>query len=746
MQTLLAQTIALIDCDPSSPLIPALDAETADIVATQKPDGQWPDVNYQDDAPSAWATAIHLQRTLLLATIARCPVSRFHGNATVAAAATLAAQWWIGADPINSNWWWGSFGTTLLVAKFLLLQPNATLLAAAEPIFARCTIADVVGFTGANRVWAAQVNVLQGLLYANASLVNEAFTLMHEAYAVAPIEDSDGFMPDGSFHQHGPLLYGGYGYGSHLTVNALAMETAALGTPWTMPAAGWQVLSTFLLEGAAWAGRGGEWDMTASGRHNTYYLAPNAWGVYEGHYHFFAAYLPFVMAFPTGQAPFATPLSITPVQLFPPFFGYPNGTGIKGFYDRVVHGDMTQSPVGDRHYPDSDYHVHARPEATFVVRTFSNRTLNSECLNGEGLQNQGMADGVLLVYQTGHEYSNAVQAWNWSLVPGTTELQTGQPLLCGDTQAVNHTAFVGGVSDGSNGAVAFDFARDAGGCSLVASKAWFLVDGVAAALGSGIKTNAGCRLATTTSMEQRPLDDRGVWYAATPAAAPALLPPQTPMTIAGQPWLWHDNVTYASLADQSTWVFSNKDRNGSWSFIAPAPPVYTSMPQLHAFVEHGASPSNATYAYLVIPAVPTPQQAAVAVQNLPNVVTVIANSPDAQAVCWRNVSSAAWVLQGVFWTAGAVTAFAECPALSADTPSIVSLTPASGAGASTVLTLSASNPMVEVRPLSAKYTVAGRFVGACCSPAPDGASSVFSVAFPSGISGGATVQCACTSE
>jgi len=104
MQTLLAQTVALIDCDPASSQIPALDAETADIVATQEPNGQWPDVNYTDNAASAWATAIHLQRVLLLATVARCPASRFHGNTTVAAVAARAAQWWISADPSNPNW------------------------------------------------------------------------------------------------------------------------------------------------------------------------------------------------------------------------------------------------------------------------------------------------------------------------------------------------------------------------------------------------------------------------------------------------------------------------------------------------------------------------------------------------------------------------------------------------------------------------------------------------------------------
>jgi len=96
-----------------------------------------------------------------------------------------------------------------------------------------------------------------------------------------------GIQADGSFHQHGPLLYMGDGYGSHFTANVLATgeatdkgggggggrshcflesatalvraEVFAAGTPYTMGDTAWGVLMGFVLDGAQWASRGANW-------------------------------------------------------------------------------------------------------------------------------------------------------------------------------------------------------------------------------------------------------------------------------------------------------------------------------------------------------------------------------------------------------------------------------------------------------------------------------------------------------
>lgn len=119
------------------------------------------------------------------------------------------------------------------------------------------------------------------------------------------------------------------------------------------------------------------------------------------------------------------------------------------------------------------------------VRMFSNRTLNTECGNGENLQGacgsgwggqlehtarivtsspskskgRDLADGVMNVYLDGTEFEDVYPMWDWHLVPGTTEHQTGTAYTCSGVRDVTSTAWVGGVSDGMYGASTMDFVR-----------------------------------------------------------------------------------------------------------------------------------------------------------------------------------------------------------------------------------------------------------------------------------------------
>lgn len=97
------------------------------------------------------------------------------------------------------------------------------------------------------------------------------------------------------------------------------------------------------------------------------------------------------------------------------------------------------------------------------------------------------------------EFENVFPVWDWRLIPGTTELQTGTLYVrmsagttsltalsynCGDLRSVYHSAWVGGiksesaisqkakgVSDGLYGGAAFQFVRGHE-VTLRVSKAW----------------------------------------------------------------------------------------------------------------------------------------------------------------------------------------------------------------------------------------------------------------------------------
>lgn len=80
-------------------------------------------------------------------------------------------------------------------------------------------------------------------------------------------------------------------------------------------------------------------------------------------------------------------------------------------------------------------------------------------MNNENIQGRNLADGALIVLRSGRELEGVYPVWDWARIPGTTELMTGQPLTCSNVQAVDHTSFVGGVSDGLYGWSSMDFLR-----------------------------------------------------------------------------------------------------------------------------------------------------------------------------------------------------------------------------------------------------------------------------------------------
>ena len=322
----------------------AFDLEIPIIFETLNSSGLWPDIDYYDvDARSDWPAATHLRRCLLFGTAFNSNASFFNTNESIAAAGTRCTASWLALSPVNSNWWWMQLGTLQCIAKLLLLLPNANLTAQANAeAFPRLSFADVAGFIGANRVWGSLVHVFIGVLNSNETHVSQAFSLMTAAYSTVPGDTvMDGLQLDYSFHQHGPLAQMSYAYGGHFMANALTMELAARGTPWAIgptPSPEWTALTNYLLDGARWLSRGAEWAAGAMGRHNTYFTSQDSSGVTDGHYHSYAAYPLFGLAFPAWAPPFNSATSVLYGRLLRHFGSestYPRGVEIDAFYSQV---------------------------------------------------------------------------------------------------------------------------------------------------------------------------------------------------------------------------------------------------------------------------------------------------------------------------------------------------------------------------------------------------------------------------
>jgi hypothetical protein len=192
----------------------------------------------------------------------------------------------------------------------------------------------------------------------------------------------------------------------------------------------------------------------------------DSFGVNQGHYHYFAAFTPFELAFPDFHPPFTTPIGV----FFAPLLDSIRSTNrsraaeFGAFSDRLV-GRLPASRH-HVHFYDSDYTAHHRPEYSVFVHALSSRTEATECVNQENKKGRMMADGTTTVYSRGEQYTGSFPFLNWTLLPGTTEVQNSEQ--DGESSAAEcahirqgdiRKNFVGGLSDGGVGVTAMDFAR-----------------------------------------------------------------------------------------------------------------------------------------------------------------------------------------------------------------------------------------------------------------------------------------------
>jgi chondroitin AC lyase len=536
-----------------APLAEPIDAAAVGrLIDSLGEDGSWPEVDYGDQRRSAWTTSGHLSNVLLLARAYRSPHSKLAANDKLQGALGRSLDYWLRHDFQNSNWWWNQIGVPRTLAPILLLiddELTGSQRSKGLEILRRARI----GMTGQNLVWVTEITALRGILEQDRELVAAAYRRIAEEIRVGA---GEGIQPDFSFHQHGPCLYS-HGYGAAFAVDCSRIATQVAGTSLAFPPEKIAILSRMLLDGSQWMARGAASDFGAEGREitrkgqNVRYLATAAENMLQ---------------LPSGRE-----------------------AEFRALQARA--SDRPAPPLeGNRHFWCSDIMTHHRPNYYTSARMFSNRIANTDdpC-NSEGLKSHHVADGCNLVLRAGNEYRDVFPVWDWQKVPGATVEQ--KPQLIGSPRSQGERSFVGGVSDGGYGMAALDLARDA----LAARKSWFFFDQEVVCLGAGITCGSNNPVLTTLNqcnlqgdvLIQEPAGDRKLEPGDHALEHPA--------------WLWHDRLAYVFLQPAAVRL-QNGSQSGSWWEINHqyakqelARKIFT------AWIDHGAGPKDASYAYLVVP-------------------------------------------------------------------------------------------------------------------------------------------------
>ena len=158
-----------------------------------------------------------------------------------------------------------------------------------------------------------------------------------------------------------------------------------------------------------------------------------------------------------------------------------------------------------------------------------------------------------------------------------------------------NTSFTGGVSDSTYGASTYK--QNNGG--VTATKSWFFFDNEIVCLGAGI-TSAQPEIVATTvnqALLSGSVSRKAAGTTTTMAAA-------TQEDFSGNlNWVLHNAVGYFFPAGGNVSV-SNQTQSGDWSAIGTASgAVSTGVFKL--WMNHGTTPANATYAYIVAPGLTT---------------------------------------------------------------------------------------------------------------------------------------------
>ncbi|MET7647826.1 polysaccharide lyase 8 family protein [Streptomyces sp. NPDC005426] len=568
----------------------------------------------------------------------------------------------------SGNWWFWEIGAprALMDCCVLLrgrlpagdLADYLTVVDRFCPDADRRTNSPTLAETGANRTDKAVIVALRGLLGNDADKVASARDALSDVRDAGRnslfryTSSGDGFYEDGSFVQHGVVAYTG-SYGTVLLGGAAYLLSLLAGSPWAVTDPRVSVMydaversfAPVIFDGLMMdAVRGRAVSRERAGDHRDGTTAV-------------AAILLLASGAPADRAArwralakgWLTRNRTTP---FAALATLPQITLAKAVLDdpAVPAGART---TGSFVFADMDRVVHRRPGWACALSLSSRRISAYEAGNGENLHGWYTGDGMTYLYD-----GDGLGQYNdgfWPTVdpyrlPGTTvDTRERADLGTGDGTSTYRPANAvagGAVLDGRHTAAAMEV-TGAQGSTLRARKSWFLLDDAVVALGAGVTASDGRTVETVVENRNLGADGHG-----------RLLVDGVPRPAGRGRTDRSGRAGWAHLEGTGGYVFPGttalhvlrERRTGTWRAIntgadtgGSTDPV--SRHYVTLWVDHGISPTDAGYAYVLLPGA---SAAATAVWSRSQPVRIVANDATAQAVEDRRTGLTAVH----FWGAG----------------------------------------------------------------------------------------------
>lgn len=291
----------------------------------------------------------------------------------------------------------------------------------------------------------------------------------------------------------------------------------------------------------------------------------------------------------------------------------------------------------------TEHFVFQRPNFYTTVRMYSTRNRNMEKpYNGPGKTTHHRADGTNYLMLKGDEYHNIWPVYDWQKISGTTILQKPELHHIDIIQLDGLTDFVGAVTDGLYGGVAFNFRSPHDG--ITAKKSWFFFDEEYVCLGTDIHSEKRLPVATTINqvLMRSPVKVR--------QNDGTQVLPRGNHELKDIKWVYQDRIGYI-FPEVTDINLSNQEEQGRWSDITDQKNISEELISEEVFTlwyDHGQRPDNASYEYIVVPDVSEEDLARTSEDN--RGIEILANTDKVQAA----ISHKQGICQIAFYQAGTV--------------------------------------------------------------------------------------------
>ncbi|HZH71765.1 MAG TPA: polysaccharide lyase family 8 super-sandwich domain-containing protein [Mariniphaga sp.] len=603
------------------------------LIETLNEDGTWPGIDYKDVSNEGFQHSRHSANLVALSRAYAVKSSKYYRNKKVKRAVELALGHWADNDYICDNWWHNQVGTPNNLVQVMLLigdQLPKDLVEKTQPIIGRAHIDAPGARPGGDRIKISGIQAKNLLFLGDKETFEKVINVIeNEIYYVEWIGRNYGYT----------YRYQSSGFGNR-TAGGRGIQ---FGNSFHHRADG---VNNTLSYGLGYADAFIEWAV---------YTADTRFSFSDERLETLVDYyldgISKTAVFGKFPDPGEENRSISRRGALRPFSAAPAERLLlttsyrKDELQEIVEIRKNDAKPTRSHatfFWNTEHFSYQRPGWFTSVRMYSTRTHNmEEPYNSEGLLNHHKGDGANHISTTGTQYYDIFPVFDYQKFPGTTTMQKAELPAPNQIQKLGETDFVGAATDGTYGAVAFDFKSPHD--PLIARKSWFLFDDEYMCLGAGISCKQQLPVVTTLNQSLLRSD--------------VILSSDNKDSVIEQgenqydnvDWILHDGIGYV-FPKPTTINLKNEAESGSWWRISKqtsTPKEEVSMDVFKLWIDHGKRPSDATYEYLIVPATSVDKLR----QNISKKnVTVLQNDYYIQAVKHNELN----MVQAVFYKGGEV--------------------------------------------------------------------------------------------